>query len=231
MRANRPTLLQILTLVGISACADTGRVNVQLSPMHAVSQALTGPGERRDAETGFTPHAITATQFEMKILSAYISEDVDPTTMNNVGRSERIWVNPKCPDANGCRDSDVDYFDLSDPSQANLALNSQGLEIAAGSYRYVRVEFCIGGARGNIIRYKTASMPAALEATYGGCGVTSERLDPAVEVTDGSSIMIALEYDLSKEPLYWADGSTTCGSLDTATPCIGGITLTPQVVR
>jgi len=174
---------------------------------------------------------IAAERFEMKILSAYLAEDVDPVTMSNSGRVERIWVNPDCPDANSCRDSDVGYFDLSEPAAANRALNSQGPEIAAGSFHYVRVEFCIGGPQGKTVRYKTAAMSEAVEAAYGGCGVTSERIEPAVEVGSNSAVTIALEYDLTTQPLYYAEGSPSCPSADTQTPCLGGITLTPAVVR
>jgi len=210
-------------------CGDSGHATVQLTPSSGLAREVIILDQADTAAPKFTP--IPAEQFAIKILSAYLTEDVDPVSMNNTGRSERIWVNPKCPDANSCRDSDVDFFDLSDPSEANRQLNSQALDIAAGSYHYVRVEFCIGGARGNLIRYKTAGMPAAVEAPYGGCGVTSERLEPAVEIKDGTSVTIALKYDLSEQPLYFAEGSTTCGSLATPTPCVGGISLTPEVVR
>jgi hypothetical protein len=208
-------------------CAGSGHAKVQLTPATGLARAIIS-GEQTNADVQLTP--IPAEQFELKILSAYLTEDVGPA-MENTGRSERIWVNPGCPSADACRDSDVDYFDLSDPEEANRQLNSQGLAIAPGSYRYVRVEFCIGGARGNIVRYKSAAMPAAVEATYGGCAVTSERLEPAVEITDGSTVTIALEYDLTQQPLYYAVGSDTCGSLDSLTPCLGGVTLTPKVVR
>ncbi|HEY6876858.1 MAG TPA: hypothetical protein VI299_02520 [Polyangiales bacterium] len=184
---------------------------------------------RTNALTEFTP--IPATRFEMKILSAYLVEDVDPGSMDNVGQVQRVWVNPDCPSANGCRDSDVGFFDLTDPTEANQALNSQALEIETGTYRYVRVEFCVGGAQGNIVRYQTAAMPAPVEAPYGGCGVTSARMDPPVELKDGETITVALSYDLAKEPLYYAAGSDHCGSIDTPTPCLGGVSLRPSIVR
>lgn len=220
-----------LLATAMVGCAESGHANVQLSPTPGLArEVIVADGTRSDADSAFV--AIPAELFEMKILSAYLAEDVDPATMNNVGRSERIWVNPKCPDADSCGDSDVDYFDLSDPTDANRKLNAQGPEIAVGEYHYVRVEFCRGGAQGNLLRYKTAGMAAPLEATYGGCGVTSERLEPAVSVKDGSTVMIALEYDLSSQPLYYAtEGGSACSSVDTPTPCIGAIRLTPKVIR
>jgi hypothetical protein len=221
--------LFVLTLsLSAFACADTGHATVQLSP---TTLSLDVIETQADVTPAFAPMAIPAELFEMKILSVYLSEDVDPVSMNNTGRSERIWVNPACPDANSCRDSNVDYFDLTDPTAANRQLNSQGPEIEAGSYHYVRVEFCIGGPQGNTVRYKTAGMPEPTEASYGGCGVTSERLEPAVEVSSGSTVTIALEYDLKSQPLYYAQGGGSCQSIDTPTPCLGGITLTPTIVR
>jgi hypothetical protein len=222
-------LVGVLTVSAAAACSESGKVSVQLSPVRGSTQALTQAAVQMQALDQLQP--IPAQVFEMKILSAYLTEDVDPVSMNNIGRSERIWVNPDCPSANDCRDSHVGFFDLSDPAEANRQLNEQGLEIATGSYRYVRVTFCIGGAQGSIVRYKTAGMTAAVEAPYGGCAVTSERLEPAVEVQDGDTITIALEYDLNKQPLYYVAGSPSCGSLDTSTPCLGGISLTPKVVR
>lgn len=219
----------LVLLTAASGCADAGHATVQLSPVSGLAREVIALEQTGVAAPKLTP--IAAELFEMKILSAYLSEDVDPVSMDNTGRSERIWVNPKCPSADGCRDSDVDFFDLSNPAEANRQLNSQGLDIAAGSYRYVRVEFCVGGAKGNLLRFKTAAMPAPIEAPYGGCGVTSERLEPAVEIKDGSSVTIALKYDLSEQPLYFAEGSERCGSAETLTPCVGGISLTPEVVR
>jgi hypothetical protein len=223
-------LAGLLAMAAGSACGDTGQVKIQLSPSaRGTAQALTGLGAQVQALQELRP--IPAELFEMKILSAYVVEDIDSASMDNLGQVERIWVNPDCPSDDGCRDSNVGFFDLSDPVEANRKLNSQAREINAGVYRYVRVEFCIGGAQGNLLRYKTAGMPASIEASYGGCGVTSERMDPPVELKAGETINIALEYDLSKQPLYYAVGSTTCGTVDTSTPCVGGIALTPKIVR
>jgi hypothetical protein len=222
-------LAGMLALGTSTACGESGRVKVQLSPAPASVQALREVGVHAAALNELEP--IAAEQFEMKILSAYLAEDIDAVTMNNVGAVQRIWVNPSCPSADGCRDSDVDYFDLSDPREANRALNEQAKEIETGTYRYVRVQFCIGDAQGNIVRYKTAGMSSPVEARYGGCAVTSERIEPPVELGAGDTITIALAYDLTKQPLYYVEGSPTCGAADTQTPCLGGITLTPQIVR
>jgi hypothetical protein len=209
------------------ACSDTGHATVRLDPT-SLSREVIGVEED---QVDFHPLPVPAELFEMKILSVYLTEDVDPVSMNNTGRSERIWVNPRCPNANSCGDSNVDFFDLTDPTEANRQLNSQGLDIAAGSYRYVRVEFCVGGPQGKNVRYKTAGMAEPAEATYGGCGITSDRLEPAVEITNGSTVTIGLEYDLRAQPLYYAANGGSCPALDTPTPCLGGITLTPVVVR
>ncbi len=228
MKQSDARLFALTLSLSALGCGDSGHATVQLSPTSLSREVIAA---QEDVSPNFHPLPIPAELFEMKILSVYLSEDVDPVSMDNTGRSERIWVNPACPDANSCRDSNVDYFDLTDPTEANHQLNSQGPEIETGSYHYVRVEFCIGGPQGKTVRYKTAGMTEPVEATYGGCGVTSERLEPAVEVTGGSTVTIALEYDLQSQPLYYTEGGGRCASIDTPTPCLGGITLTPTVVR
>src|SRR3569833_3334828 len=40
---------------------------------------------------------------KLKLIAAYLAEDVDPVTMNNVGATEMIWLNPQCQDdISGC---------------------------------------------------------------------------------------------------------------------------------
>ena len=91
----------------------------------------------------------------------------------------------------------------------------------------MRIEFCIGGAQGNNVKYKTADMPAEVETQYGGCGETSAKMDPPVELKKGETVTIALDYDLSQGPVY----TMGAGSCTTTSPCLSGITLNPRIVR
>jgi hypothetical protein len=171
-------------------------------------------------------HALTPTKFEMKILQAYVVEDVDATTSNNVGKVSRIWVHEDCADPNNCKPADVSYFDLTDPTAANAALNSQARSVDAGTYRYVRLDFCVGSSETPNVRFSYGGNE--FEKTYGGCGVTSSALPSPVELRDGSSVTIQLSYDLTDGEIYYADSSSTC---TTSAPCLGSIDLVPSIVQ
>ncbi len=125
----------------------------------------------------------------------------------------------------------MSFFDLTNPTAVNAALNSQARSIDPGTYRYVRLEFCQGSANVDNVRYtylNSSSQSTVKTAKYGGCGVTSEELASPVELGEGESITIALSYDLSDGEVYWATGSGTCTEDDA---CLGGIDLVPSIVQ
>ena len=138
----------------LSACGGKGTAKLQFSngarsPQLKISDA--------DAQAlGFT----SADSFQMKLIAAYLAEDIDPTTQNNVGNTTMFWLNPDCseditscttdPTTNGGKDEQgntwahtvTTFFDFSNVTNVNTALNSQGREIDTGTYKYVRLEFC-----------------------------------------------------------------------------------------
>lgn len=221
----------LLMLIGLSSCnkkiddSKTGTVKLQLASVTASSLASHQPiSILGTCPSGFT--CITPTSFKMKILAAYVVEDIDPTTSNNVGQVGMVWLNPKCSTINDCKPSMVDYSDLTDPTAFNTELNSQAIGVKTGSYKYVRLEFCQGSADASNVKVTSGS--TTKEFTYGGCGVTSAALATPITVSEGQSLTITVSYDLKDGEVYWAAG----GSCSSATDfCIGGINLVPSIVQ
>lgn len=182
--------------------------------------------------------------FKMKLLRAYLAEDVDPQTQNNIGKSQRIYENPECAGNENCNVSDVEeFFDFTDPELANEDLNAQGLAVEAGTYKYVRLDFCIGGADAEQVEYQIEG-GALKQAKTGTCGVTSVEAESPMVLAKGSNVTINLAYDLQD---FLAASSTDYGdgrcddsvgispTPDSANPgatywCIGGISMTPSAI-
>jgi hypothetical protein len=165
------------------------------------------------------------TSLRLKIIAAYLAEDVDPVTMNNLGRSEMIWLNPQCGgDISGCNVDGftlpdgpriTDYFDLSRPSaEVNADLNAQDLTVAPGSYRYARVELCkaYGGqsqASVPTMMWAGPGMTAEQPFTSGDCGRTSLAFEPPLVLVAGDAVEITLGYDLATSIMTGAPGPGT----------------------
>lgn len=206
--------------------SKTGTVKLQLASVTATNLASHQPiSVLGTCPSGFT--CIAPTAFKMKILAAYVVEDIDPTTSNNVGQVGMVWLNPKCSTINDCKPSMVDYSDLTDPTAFNTELNSQAIGVKVGSYKYVRLEFCQGSADSPNVKVTSGS--TTKEFTYGGCGVTSVALSTAITVSEGQSLTIAVSYDLKDGEVYWASGGSSCPSATDF--CIGGINLVPSIVQ
>ncbi|MEO8549954.1 MAG: hypothetical protein ABI678_08265 [Kofleriaceae bacterium] len=188
-----------LALLVVAGCSGGASVHLQLS---------------NDTATARTTAAATGDSvLKLKLIAAYLTEDVDPVTMNNVGATEMIWLNPQCAaDIGGCNVSGfaepaggprvTDYFDLARPSaEVNAQLNSQGLAISPGSYKYARVEMCkaLAGETAPTeptLMWRGPGMTAEQPFTSGDCGRTSLAFDPPVELLAGDAVMITLGYDL-----------------------------------
>lgn len=206
--------------------SKTGTVKLQMA-----SVATSGFGDEDSVISMATcPSGLTCidpTSFQMKILAAYVVEDVDAATQNNVGQVGMVWLNPKCSSINDCKPSMVDYLDLTNPTTFNAELNSQALSIAVGNYKYVRLEFCQGGADADNV--KVTSSSTTKEFKYGGCGVTSIALTSPIAVQEGQSITVNVSYNLKDGEVYWAAGGGSCTSPTDF--CIGGIDLIPSIVQ
>ncbi|MDH5230049.1 MAG: hypothetical protein OEZ58_08865 [Gammaproteobacteria bacterium] len=149
----------------------------------------------------------TPEYFGIKLLGVYLSESID-SNGGNTGKTSMIYVHPECNgDLNGC---DVksgagisriveSFFDFSRPTvEVNAVLNSQGLEITEGIYRYVRIEWCKYSDGVDTIKFRAAGMAADTYEflNWGGCAVAVEMSTP-LELKDGDSVTVTLSYDLT----------------------------------
>lgn len=86
----------------------------------------------------------------------------------------------------------------------------QYLPIAPGTYKYGAITFCQGGAQLNnyqITFTNDAGLPGALQGqvvnfSVGTCGVTTPERSPSMEVAEGQSVLVTLNYDLTNTVYY-----------------------------
>lgn len=154
--------------------------------------------------------------FKIKFIAAYLAEDVDPETQNNIGETQMIYLNPECGGVisdcglPGSSATNVinNYFDFSDPEQANLDLNAQALPVKVGTYKYVRVEFCKEGATSPNVKYQFEGSTEK-DATLNSCGMTSAAVDEPMVIAKGQQVTISLAYDLQE---YMQSSATDYGN-------------------
>jgi hypothetical protein len=206
MMMTRPILFA-LALFTLSACGKTGSGSAKLQFRDTTNALMNA-----HLDSASIAPSDDATAFKMKLIAAYLAEDINPTTQNNVGVTSMFYLNPECGDdithcdtdgsVNGGRAEDgnpwahiVDeLFDFSDVPSVNNALNSQSRSIEATTYRYVRLEFC-----------KYSPTTHNISWTYGGttntfaqssCNVTAA-IPGGLTVNDGDSVTINLAYSLA----------------------------------
>jgi hypothetical protein len=154
------------------------------------------------------------TTLRLKMIAVYITEDVDPVSMDNIGASAMIWINPQCGgDLSGCNVDGfaqpaggpriTDYFDLSRPSaEVNAELDSQGLAVTPGTYRFARVELCkaldASAPSAPTMMWKGADMTTEQPFASGDCGRTSLAFDPPLVLAAGDAVAVTLGYDLDR---------------------------------
>lgn len=151
------------------------------------------------------------TVFGMKLIAAYLTEDIDPDTQNNVGQTAMVWLNQECND--DIRDCDISggtnedgnpfgnivttFFDFAQGSAAvNAQINAESRLLPPGTYRYARLEFCkFNQAAEPNIRYQGGTMPAPAEFQRGACSVSSEPFTAPLDLAEGDSAIVTLAYD------------------------------------
>ncbi|CAN5381790.1 hypothetical protein BH11MYX1_BH11MYX1_17270 [soil metagenome] len=180
------------------------------------------------------------TTLRLKLIAVYITEDVDPASMDNLGASEVIWINPQCGgDLAGCNVAGfaqpaggpriTDYFDLSRPSaEVNAELDSQGLAVRPGTYRYARVELCkaldaTAPAVPTVptMMWRGPGMMTELPFTSGDCGRTSQAFDPPLVLAAGDAVAVTLGYDLDRAGVSGAPAPGNPGTVVGATELDG----------
>jgi len=198
----------------------------------AVASACTGSASARLAlanQTAAPPSHASAlladgTSLRLKLIAAYLAEDVDPVTQNNIGRSSMIWLNPECADdISDCNIAGLgsssgprvtQYFDLArSTDEVNAELNAQDLAIEPSTYRYARVEMCKmapGEAPPTIptLMWKGPGMDAEQPFSSGDCGRTSLAFDPPLVIAAGDAVTVSLGYDLAAAVVAGAPGAT-----------------------
>jgi hypothetical protein len=160
------------------------------------------------------PTLADGTSLRLKIIAVYLAQDVDPVTMNNIGNTAMIYLNPECGgDIENCNiDGFTDpvggprvkeYFDLARPTaEVDAQLNAQVASVDVGSYRYARVEMCKSYDRSlptvPSLMWKGPGMSAEHAFTSGDCGRTSQAFAPTLDLASGDSVAVTLGYDLAQ---------------------------------
>jgi len=155
------------------------------------------------------------TVFQMKLIAAYVTQDIDPITQNNVGMTSMIYLNNDCEDdimhcdisggtaEDGAAMSKVvtSYFDFAaDSAAVNTALNAQARSMEVGTYKYARLEFCkYNSGNANNIKWADGTQVATgtpQEFKRNSCTVNSVEISPAISVAAGGNITITIGYSL-----------------------------------
>jgi len=225
MKFNRLFLLTIVTF--LSACgAKSGNAVLQFSDKLAVS--LMSPLLQDSDFSILATEVDSVTSFKIRFIAAYLVEDVDASS-NNVGEVAIFYLNPECGgDINGCGLAGGEgvtkplsaYFDFTTAATANAAINASALSVKAGTYKYVRLDFCQGTTTDDQIQFKLAGMSAAQSGRTGTCGITSLEANPPITVSEGGTVNVTLAYD-PKEffNLSASDyGDGRCSNLATPAP-------------
>jgi hypothetical protein len=159
--------------------------------------------------------APTVTSFKMRFIAAYLVPDVDATTQDNVGTPAMFYLNPQCQGAiDGCNLAGqgaahevTDYFDFTTAETANTAINAAATSVAAGTYKYVRLEFCQNSVSDDQVQFSIAG-GATKTAKHGTCGITSHEADPPITIASGGSVTVTLSYDTSE---FFTDSASDSG--------------------
>ena len=195
---------------------EEGRATAKLQFANVLNPGVSWYQKLPGLVFGFPALAATSslpTEFQMKLIAAYITEDIDPITQNNVGNTGIFYLNPDCADdimhcdisggtaEDGQPMSRVinNFFNFNQNSDlVNAELNAQGKPIFEGSYRYVRLEFCkYNAGNSKNIKWAGGGATGTQEAQRNSCSVNSARIDPPISVAEGDSINVKLAYDLT----------------------------------
>lgn len=250
------TRLALLICVGMNlmvmGCAQkegSASAKLQFSNSNAVAMNWFDHLKAWILPNSYAAVSSSPTVFKLKLLGAYIAEDVDPNTQNNVGQVSMFYRNPQCvsEDLMRCNvnpgtaedglpwtDIVTDFFDFGQGTDAvNVALNAQNLSITPGIYRYVRLDFCKGDTNG----HPNAAWAGGMvnnETLFSTsmCGVTSVEMNPPLIVEDGDSVTIQLSYDYSNSIQTGADAQGwNCVGADANKTCFSIPDFVPSVIR
>ncbi len=233
----------LIALYGLSGCSG-GDATARLSFAAAESSALTAL-----VPATSTPNFATsgsATTFKMKLIAAYLTEDIDPVTFSNSGVTSMIYLNSDCQEdimhcdlsAGTAEDGAAmdkiitTYFDFSSPTAANTALNTQARDITTGTYKYARLEFCkYNSGDANNITWGNSST-GDIEMQRNSCTVNSAELVPALEVAASDTVTITLSYDIATAISTGSDATgDDCEGSGATKACFTLPTFTPSASK
>lgn len=166
----------------------------------------------------------TPSVYGMKMIRVDISADKEGSLNSPAGN---IWANAACPVrtskfemgtgddqktieydvVDDCTDDMIStYFEFARASaDVNADLNSQDHKIPPGTYNYVQMSFCIGGAKTKNLQFQTDGMTEPYQLATNSCGTVSEPLAAPVVIGEGESATVSLAYDLT-EIIYQSGG-------------------------
>ncbi len=234
----------------LSACGEKGATALTRFVNTTGSFAMFNQTLNLDLITSpFSTMAVEApSAFGMKLITVYLTQDIDPTTQSNTGGTAFIYLNPDCQDdishcdiSSGTAEdgSAMDkivttYFDFGAGTDAvNTALNAQARSIEAGTYKYVRMEFCKYNA-GNAENITwTPSGGAAQTFKRNSCTVNSAEFSPALTIAAGESVTVNVSYDLTGlvETGLSSDSGDDCDASSGARNCFTMPTFIPSATK
>lgn len=237
--------LALMVSVGTVACGEKSTVKLEVDNITATAAGLrleVAP----DVSLVAAAIASVPSIFGMKLIAVYLSEDTASGMGDNIGRTPMIYLNPACggdishcdissgtsPDGSPIAAVVGDYFDFALPSaEVNAALNAQGHSVEPGTYRYLRVEFCkYNSAGASNVKWGTPDT-GPVEFWRDSCVITVP-LSPALELADGDSVTVALEYDLANTISVGVVASgDSCTGADAARTCFTVPGFSPSVSR
>jgi len=210
-------------LSSLSACdkkKDKGEgTYAKLSVANSTTAALT-------ATSGtFTPSVLG-----LQLIDVRIMQELDTTEHP----APIIWYNPECGSATtssteidgkeyeytqspGCDLSKLTtYFDFArSTDEVNEELNSQPNLVYPETYKYVSISWCAGETVTDNVKFQADGMDEPAYVGSGGCGTMSAEAVPPLEVGEGDSITIALDYSI--DGIVNASSGNGCWTSDDGT--------------
>jgi hypothetical protein len=203
-------ILTLTLIIGLSACGKksggSATAKLQFS-------------ESTPVQSNFyinSKHVEAVTSFKMKLIAAYITEDINEGG-NNVGQTSMFYLNSQCnedimhcdtdqnahgglaEDGNPWTGIITTMFDFSNTAEVNTALNSQGRNIEPATYKYVRLEFCkyapTSSSPNMSWTYDVHGTIYTLEKNQATCTITAE-IPSGMTVNNGDTVTVNLAYDL-----------------------------------
>jgi hypothetical protein len=237
-------------LTGCGILEGEGKATLKFSNSTSGAQSLRGADLITGNGISTLATSSTATEFKMKLIAAYLTEDIDPVTQNNKGMTAMIYLNPDCGedimhcDISGGTAEDgapmskvvTSFFDFAQTSATvNTALNSQERSIDVGTYRYARLEFCkYNSENSENIQWAGGSSGGTISFKRNSCTVNSAAFDPPIEVKKGDAVTVTLAYDYSTAVKTGTDasGDNCTGTAGSSTyTCFTMPTFTPSASK